>query len=103
MLKNENEISSTSDTNPTIGYSHKICEECESRQAVLYCKNCEQKLCNKCDARIHNKGNRAKHERCEIELLYKDDPLQIGSHKRLELESEKVFSYGNLVVFYAQP
>lgn len=40
-----------------------ICEECETKESVLFCKNCEQYLCPECDKRIHNKGARRNHSR----------------------------------------
>ena len=38
-----------------------ICEECELREPVKICTDCEQWLCEECDSQIHNKGKRARH------------------------------------------
>ena len=46
-----------------------ICEECEDGEATLFCKSCEQNLCQECDTRIHNKGKRAQHIRDKIQTV----------------------------------
>jgi hypothetical protein len=39
------------------------CEECDQEIAVKYCRACDQRICYRCDVKIHNKGKRALHVR----------------------------------------
>lgn len=78
-----------------------LCEECDQREAAMYCQPCGQSLCTDCDAKIHNKGKRALHERTPLEQ--KQYPLELGSTKRNQLSMEKIFYSDTLLVTYAQP
>jgi hypothetical protein len=53
-------------TTKTTKSSSSTCDECETAAAVLSCAQCEQSMCAACDAKIHNKGARAKHVRTPL-------------------------------------
>ena len=73
-----------------------LCEECDENQAVKYCTSCDQRLCQECDIKIHNKGKRALHVRGFIPDQMKDNLL--SSIKRLKLADSEVCVQGELRV-----
>ncbi len=60
----------------------KLCEECDTENAIKFCQACEQNLCSKCDKNIHNKGKRALHERVPIIKTTKKYLLDLLSSDR---------------------
>ena len=71
-----------------------LCEECDESHAVKYCASCEQKLCNDCDIRIHNKGKRAQHVRGNL-MAQKKEYL-VTSQSRAALPQVEVYNQGDL-------
>ncbi len=47
----------------------KICEQCEEDPCTVNCPTCGQYLCENCDQKIHNKGNRKLHQRVSLSDL----------------------------------
>jgi len=60
-----------------------ICEECENLQSSVYCKECEQYMCEDCNKKIHNKGARLKHRRIDKDKL---EPFFLMTHMPEENE-----------------
>ena len=53
------------------------CDECELEKASVFCKNCEQHLCNTCTSKIHNKGKRAQHVIQQVKTIDYERPSQV--------------------------
>ena len=43
-----------------------FCEECESEETAVSCRECEQNLCINCDFNLHRRGKRASHQRFQL-------------------------------------
>jgi len=54
-----------SETSKTL---QKVCEECSSNQAAIWCENCTAFICKNCDLIIHSFGTSIRHKRCLVAI-----------------------------------
>lgn len=70
--------------------THLICEECSSTTAAVFCQDCEQDLCDKCNESLHRGGKRKDH----VRVLKCENTLE--TVKSLEKNSNEEVSFGNI-------
>eukprot|EP01091_Cochliopodium_minus_P017413 TRINITY_DN6814_c0_g1_i1.p1 TRINITY_DN6814_c0_g1~~TRINITY_DN6814_c0_g1_i1.p1 ORF type:complete len:608 (-),score=198.84 TRINITY_DN6814_c0_g1_i1:66-1844(-) len=63
----------------------RLCVECEELNAVLYCKQCQDKFCQICFQTQHRRGKREKHETSKYPL--EQEQIQQETDKNLEMDT----------------